>query len=410
MLEAKALVYAIVVALLIAIMSSLLVSLSYMQRLQQIDQFDQERQMRNVQSGIALLMDGENDYASPALIDLFGKGEDWLLLGKKDWGLFSAAYVRAVLQNQYGNDTLSKMMLLGQTNQHFPEEALYLVDLNKPLGLAGNTQIKGKAFLPKAGVKRASVGGQGYLGSQLIYGVQQKSRSQLPVLKKEKINFLLQQLQGLETHTMLPEVLDHPFWEEPLLFQSGNLYLDQHRLKGNLIVYSTDTLYVGASAQLEDLLLCAPTIIIQSGFSGSLQAFAFDHLHVEANCQLTYPSVAGTLRQSEAQITRLTIGEQSRVEGMVFSYEAKYFRQGAKIQIQQGAKITGQVYASGVLELAGTVYGNVSCKQFFLRAGGGTYDNHLLNAVIDRSRLPKHFVGPQSTKQGKTQEIAKWIE
>jgi len=410
MLEAKALVYAIVIALLIAIMSSLLVSLSYMLRLQQIDQFDRERQMRNVQSGTALLIDGEEGLVSAKSIDLFGKGEDRVLLGKSHWGLFSAAYVRAIQQNINGSDTLTKTMLLGEPYTSFPQEALYLADLNKPLGLAGKTKIKGKAFLPKAGVKRASVGGQGYLGSELIYGKQEKSKNQIPPLQKQKIDYFLSQLQNLEANSNLPKQLNHPFWQPPLLFKSNNLYLDQHQLEGNLIVYSTDTLYVGASARLADLILVAPTIIIQSGFEGSLQAFAFDKLEVEANCHLNYPTVLGTLRKSEERRPSLFIGKQTKVEGTVFSYEQKYYRQGANIHIQEGAVITGQVYASSVLELAGTVYGNVSCKQFFLRAGGGTYDNHLLNVTIDRSQLPTYFVSPLATKQGPRQEIAKWIE
>ena len=55
MIPARALFYALVVSLLIALVSGLLVSLAHLQRLQQIDQNHHIRLHKNVKSGINLI-------------------------------------------------------------------------------------------------------------------------------------------------------------------------------------------------------------------------------------------------------------------------------------------------------------------------------------------------------------------
>lgn len=274
MFPAKALVYAIVVSLLIALVSSLLVSLSYLQRLQQIDQFAQERQWRNLQSGLALLqgMDVRNEGAQT--IDLYGDELDQVMIGQYDWGMYTAAYVRSLRLSQTGVDTLDRALLLGIPATTISAEALYLADLNKPLGLAGNTEIRGTAYLPKAGVKRATVGGQGYLGTRLIYGQKKTSKVQLPALQKEKIQQLLAQAQLANAPSDLPAIKAQSFVDPTLIYQASSWWLDQYQLQGNLLLYAEDTIYVSANNRLEDLILLAPTIIIEAGFQGSLQAFA----------------------------------------------------------------------------------------------------------------------------------------
>lgn len=411
MLEAKALVYAIVVSLLIAIVSSLLVSLSYMQRLQQTDQFDREQQLRNIHSGVALLSGTPESIIEKKAIDLYGDGKDQVIIGKSDWGLFSVATIQAVSAMSGGMDTLNRALLLGEGEKQILDAALYLADLNKPLGLAGKTQIRGTAYLPKAGVKRASVGGQGYLGTDLIYGRQRNSKSQIPTFQKDKLNRFLKNLYLADNEVDMVGFLKNSFQEETKLVKGKNFYLYDQKLKGKVLLYASDSIYLDASNEIEDIVVCANHIVIGKGFKGSLQAFAFQSLVVEEESELLYPSVLGTIRQENMEeVTSLKISESTRVDGLVFAYESKFFRKSAKMAIGENSVVTGQVYASGTLELAGTVNGNVTCKQFFLRTSSSTYDNHLLGATINREKLPADFVGGTCMKEGAYQQIAKWLE
>jgi hypothetical protein len=50
------------------------------------------------------------------------------------------------------------------------------------------------------------------------------------------------------------------------------------------------------------------------------------------------------------------------------------------------------------------------CRKFILRTAAAIYENHLLNAQVDYSRLPPQFVGSSLFSSAATKQIAKWLQ
>ena len=159
-LKARAMLYAILISLLIAMIAGALIALSFSQRTLQERALWRERLIRNADSGLQLLL-GLDNLPSKA-VDLYGKKQDSVLLSKKAWGLFEVASS----QSFHGKDSISTSAMIGLKPYGKHQSALYLADGNTPLALCGETEIRGKAFLPRAGVKRGRVAGQYYSGKE----------------------------------------------------------------------------------------------------------------------------------------------------------------------------------------------------------------------------------------------------
>ena len=68
------------------------------------------------------------------------------------------------------------------------------------------------------------------------------------------------------------------------------------------------------------------------------------------------------------------------------------------------------VYVVGYTELKGSIHGSLISSRLLLRTAAATYENHLLNAEIDLSKLPKDFVGSAVLASMPTQRMIKWLE
>ncbi len=99
MLPAKALLYAILISLIIAIISGALVSLSYTQRLLQGQAIGKERLYQNVHSAIQLAMALEQPLAKTEL-SLFGGANDQVSLSKQAWGLFDLVVAESFIKDR----------------------------------------------------------------------------------------------------------------------------------------------------------------------------------------------------------------------------------------------------------------------------------------------------------------------
>ena len=72
--------------------------------------------------------------------------------------------------------------------------------------------------------------------------------------------------------------------------------------------------------------------------------------------------------------------------------------------------IKGQLFVNGTIDLKGSIHGNVTTKSFTLRTAASIYDNHLLNATIDATKLSTYYLNPLFFKGTKPNKIVKWLE
>ena len=415
--KAGALFLVIVVALAISLLTSALILLAYSNRLYAIQVRQAARLLTNADSGINLLLSGSYsiDYNTTKPIDLFGDENDSVSLKKMHWGLFEIGVSKAFS----GSKSVSKIIQFGYNPDTLSNAAIYLVDMGRPLSVSGNTIINGTAYLPEAGIKRAYIEGASFSGNQLVNGAIMKSNGKLPSLNKPILDRLLTYFQAGKSYkqncivenNLQKDTLIRSYADTTLLVQFyGPKEISSAIIKGNIILYSDTIIIIDASTQLNDVLICASSVLVKSGFKGNLQIFCTDSIVVEANCQLDYPSALGIFKMDYKTMQPfIRVGNNSTVKGILFSYQNASDLKQTKITLSQSSLLEGEAYVDGFFEADGTVNGSVTCTKFLLNTPSAVYENYLLNAVIDIKKRSKYYVGSGMINTGNEKEMVKWL-
>jgi len=418
MLKASALVYSLFISLLLVSLCSAIIAISYINSGHTVSWREREKVERNATSGITLLQNFSG-IVSPnerKALDLFGNGNDSVVLVRKTWGAFEIQISEAFSRHH----RFSRIALSGNGSKEDSTTALYLADQDKPLSLCGKTEIKGMCFLPKAGVKRAYIEGQNFIGADLIMGRIFPSSKSVSGVNENVFSSIadLFDAQAGENDS----IINMDDAELPSLNRSFSLNtvrcrstrparIGSTKLKGNILLISDKEIKISPEASLQDVIVCAPKVIIEDGFAGCLQVFASDSVIVGEKAKLAYPSVIGLVRLPKScQNATVILKEGAEVSGAVFaSQESVDVKSQIKILIDKDVLVTGCIYSNGLLDLKGAVFGSVACAKFILSTPSSVYENHLLNAVIDRTRLSKYFIAPLLMKDAENQKTVKWL-
>lgn len=410
-LPARALFYAVIVSVFVAMISGAMLLSSYHQHMLLGYYQTQERLMNNCQSGIELLLGAKEPVVLPMKMDLFQQEKDSIALEQKAWGLLDIATVKSWSGQGMYQDSIVKTFLLGK---QVPNYALKLSEGTSPLYVCGTTRVVGAAFLPREGVERGTFNvaqGNPYTGEKLIYGTI-KTVKPIDMKVYQKRFEALVALQDLSTNSSLEEdSVIQAFNQATLVLEGSSFNTANLMLKGNIIVVAQERIEVAANSVLEDILLIAPEIIIESGFQGTIQAFAWDSLVVETDVFLDFPSVLSLLPYEERTTfsPELIVQEGAEIIGTIMVPSFRYNTYKSKVRIEETAKITGQVFVSGVLQHRGMVYGSVFCDEFLLQTPAGVYENYLLDATIDRTLLPKTYLTPSILSENDYKQVLKYL-
>ena len=422
MLKAGALIYAIFISFLIALTSSSVIFISYSNRVQMDRSFESDRLLNNAESGIQLLLSRQILVATdiPKTVDLYGRGIDSVRLEKRAWGLFDIGISKSFSKRM----SQEIVALIGSSANKKDSLAIYLLDMDKPLSVCGDTKIRGNCFLPKAGIQRAYIEGKNFTGNKFVEGRTLKSEKTLPVLDKELIKRIQNIAEG--TFHLSDSIQDISFlsnrdssvrsFTKPTIYftTKAPLILDNKILQGNIVIVSSKSVTIKATTQIGGIQIYAPKIIIEDGFSGNLQAFAGDSLVVGKKCKLTYPSVLALYRNKNSKDEiRLTLSEDVTCQGILFAgQDVSDIKKHVLINISKNDNIYGQVYCTGAVDLKGSIYGSVFCSSFILKTSSSVYENHLLDATIDITRLPEEYGGIVLMQEKAIEHkcIVKWLE
>lgn len=402
-------------ALVIGLLTASLVLIAYHHRLYQVDHLLYKRARLNLQSGINVLLAG-GEQLSPneeKMLDLFGDGEDTVTLKKRNWGLFEIGTVKALM----GRHSASRSFMYGYYPDKVSASALYLADNGRPLSVSGKTQIKGEAYVPAMGLRPAMIEGQNFQSLKMIEGKQMQSTAELPSLNLTILTYLqalldepIQTLSatGIIYKVIPADTLLRSFNDSTIIiFQQGAMSIGSF-ISGNVMLVSATEVVIESSANLEDIIVIAPRITVSDGFKGNLQLLASDSILIGKNCIFKYPSAAIIMNGEPQSSTVLSVGESTIFRGILLAQTEVNSSRGL-ITIGKDAEITGQVYSTGFVEVKGRVNGNITCKSFLLRTPSAVYENYLLDAVLDATRLPAYYVGSGLIRSKKEKRIAKWI-
>ncbi len=340
------------------------------------------------------------------------------------WGIFEIRSARSA----HKNTSMIKTALVGGKDvDGMP--ALYVRDKQRRVIIAGNSSITGTTFLPKQGIKMGNIHGNSYHRNQLVYGKKLQSKATLPQLGRD----LQMQLNQLARVDYVPQgemvsmtrniVLKNSFQAPTKIIRDRVVHLKDMQLIGNIIISASDKIIVEASAQLNDVVLLAPKIIIKDWVKGYFQAIASESITVGKKCLLSYPTALvmnkkgppGPSKNTNAQHQftnkpSIYIDSYTEIWGVVMALEDSEERQFIpQIKIDDNAKVVGEVYCTKNLELKGRVNGSVTTDAFVALENGSVYQNHLYNGTINSTHLPRAYVGLLSQKGERSKKIMKWL-
>ncbi len=430
MLKASALYIVIVIALVIGIICSSLITAAYFYKLQYQKKFRMDRLQLNLGSAINLLLSKEEGSQGEMVTDLFGDGKDSVSLKQGSWGLYHVGIAKAFQQR----DTLYKTFLIASGIDSAKWAALYLIDEDRPLSVSGKTLIRGTTFIPKAGIKEAYVDGKSYQGDKrLVIGKEKNSGKALPepdAKSMEKLNAPEILFPNPDTAFTLRDSFKRSFLlpAKVIGFRNRAVTLSGIRLSGNIVLLSDTTIVIDSTAKLSQILVFARAIIVKKGFRGTCQLFARDSLTVESGCKFDYPSAltlirpakdgrgkekANNTKSTKGSQPKLSIGEGSIVRGTLLTWEKEKSQAQTIIDLGKNSKIYGQVYAKGIVRLKDgvEVNGSIFANRFVYQTAYTLYENYLINVRLDERGLSRYYLTPGLLPvAGKNKKILQWLE
>lgn len=328
----------------------------------------------------------------------------------KNWGAF-----RVVTAKTFHRDhSIRKTAFIGYSDLH-AYATIYLPDNRQALKVCGDTKISGTLYGSERGIERGHITGKVYLNDKLINGNTRVSEKFLPELYES--------VQNITIERFLPDTkkIDLPrrdsvfsFEDQTSLVTSIDPVIIKNKFKGNLIIHSFDAIEVKKDAQLENVIVIAPSVVFEEGFKGSVQVVAHEKVILEEGVSLYYPStvVLNEIHENTEKNPRGVYLKQGSmlVGGILIVSQKPDFRKPLELKIEK-AVVGGLVYNVGETEVTGKVHGYTYTNSFTVRIGGGEYKNHLVDAEISGATLPKELILPQWIKTGedKKTEIVKWL-
>lgn len=405
-LAARSLIYAILISIFVALICSAFLLGSYHQRLLLQHYHSQEQLLHNLEASTALLLAQAVEELPSTSIDLYNTSRDSCRLEQYAWGLWDVGVVHAWSRMGF-NPLQERYFFIGSP---LPALALRLAEGSEPLTLCGATKIRGRAQVPREGVQRGFIQNQPFVYSELVEGPTEVVKLQPP---NEQLKARFEQLatwqQANNTATIQGDSLIQSFGTAMSVLRGQDFWLSG-TLKGRILVVADRSIVVPPTGQLEDVILIAPTIVIQSGFQGSLQAFASDTLLVEPNVYLDYPSALGLLpldRDNTVVKPFLQVATGSELVGAIVAPRFDYHPNKPIVQLVDSSLVQGQLWVNGALQQEGIVLGSVFCENFLLRTSGALYTNYLLNATIDRVALSDYYLAPSLLNPKASRQVLK---
>lgn len=420
MVKASALHLALVIALVVSILLGSLIYLHYFYRSQQqkLDRWETLRQ--EIESATTLTL--SNDFPYTLTDSLFPSEiypTDSLAIGKRHWGFFDAVTIRSWRDT----DTLKRSFLAGIAA--LDSTVLYIVDEDRPLSISGKTIIQGTALFPKSGIRPAFVDGEYYDGiEEMVDGEIKESTRSLPAVQGDRIGEIRSLYDGAPeaNHDALPyDALPYDAVLRKSFFAPTQYYhtlapttILQDSVQGNIVIIADSAVTVSSQTAWENAILIAPYIKLEDNFEGAGQFFALDSMRVGNDVHLRYPSVLALLiPDTLLGIGNLTIGENSRLEGLALVYREHVTDQKDLLELAKNSSIAGEAISFGMLKYTDpiTIHGALYAYRFITQRPSSLYENYLINLQLEREKRHPYYIGPHIWTEYKKakQAIVQWL-
>ncbi len=324
---------------------------------------------------------------------------------RSNWGAFELL----VFKNKCSMDSLTSSALIGQKEYKFRKTAIYIKNNNRPLYVSGSALIRGNSYLAKAGIRKAIINNDEYCGKKLINGELYVSSNKLPEPDLSEVHdFLSKHKSSRYNNIKFRDSIQSSFAGAcTILNLKGNAVLKNGYYRGNIIISASDKIYVSNSTFIEDAILIAPKIEIESGSSLSAQFIASKQILISEHCILKYPSFV-YLKEGKKE-SKINVGKNSKIEGLLIFTSSELKNQKAGLFIGEGAEITGLLYSESTVDLKGDIAGTIICDNIQYSTEQNLYLSSLYNVRIDNNALPEYFVLNDLYQNNSNKYIMKWL-
>jgi len=401
------------ISLIISILCAAIIGLAYYTRLAFLDKQIALQLDHLTESGIQYTLALRQSVSLNEIrtIDLFNEGTDSVTVSRKPWGIFELLTSEA----RQGQHHATKAALLAATPDTVGKAALYMPDNNAPVYLAGDTHIEGTVYASARKFSTGYVDGKGYNRPRFVDGEVRKSEPLMPLLDTTLLHAIRSFFKGspegyaIDQLPDLPSNRAFPFTGRATPYYFSNQSIDlTDSLAGNLIIQSAIKIRVTAEARLRDIILIAPNIDIDKGFTGNIQCFAEHTLTVGPESHLKYPT-ALVLLGGERDST-IVIQHDARVQGVIVipGHDRTLASRGV-FKIGKKALFHGSAYINGASDIQGSLWGQLVTRTTQVRIGETVYGNHLLDATISAVKRSPYMPASPLWNHTKTPVIAQWI-
>lgn len=257
--------------------------------------------LHNLNSGEVILLSNPEEYIQAKSVSLADE-EPQITLENKDWGIYDIGLIRSIINK----DTIDRSIVIGYTQEE--KYCLKLSYTNSYFKLAGNSNFKGQLIVPGKQLDRANISSKPYTGSKIQFQnlIASEKRSEI---KLSDFNAALEQSLVSDTDS---SAIFQPFNEPTLLLDGVSAY---ESISGNVLVEANYPLVIPRGIRLNNVIIKAPSIVIQSGFVGSAQFIAEDSIIVNDRVELTFPSALIVNSTKNVKSVKIKIADDCLING-----------------------------------------------------------------------------------------------
>lgn len=366
--------------------------------------------MENMHTGALLMLASTGSKKDSAT--LYGSASNRWSATTEEWGLFGLLHAAGYC----GSEMRKQSALFGCDRELFERVNFWVADAGKPLTFCRSTKVGGKIFLPKAGIRRAKTPEFYHRTDRAHYGTASLSRNFQPTLAFHNSNFL----KHLDkSHLLFNSNYEESGWkneihrdwkQQPLVVTgSGILKIENATLRGKVLV-TAPIIELGSAAVVQNVIFLADRIVIKSGFQGAAQFIARSELIVEPMVHLNFPSILAVIPKGNN--SELLVGPTCDIDGSCLLLQPISFKSSTSrhiMQIKSGTSVQGLVYCEGNLEFEGNLHGALIANRIRYGAGGGIYDNYIVDATVMPPIAQMRIALPLIYRDPGKSELIKWL-
>lgn len=399
-LTGMTIIYAIMVAMIVTGLSLLLITYNGFEKRMISEVTRDVVETSYVHQGLAWLCDTTVAYGREYTMDL--EDDRKLKLCKKYWGAFDICYSSL---NTGETNRGVKVGMVGLSKNVADSSALVLGASGSKAYIGKDVFINGYCVVPKGRLESYGLKKAHDIPARVM-----PATFDMPLLELGSRLAALHTFRDLTGNSkiIVVDTLTASFLDTTTVIKADTIRIVGY-VSGN-VVLSALHLIIQSNAMIEDAIMLARKISVDSGFVGSGQLFATDTVALGKNVHLKYPSVIGLMPALEKNgpiVSYLLASDSCEIVGDVYLLSSGRSYPNV-MGVFRNMTLTGGVYSEGLIQFSGycagkivsNKIGNVNVRQ----------ENFLSGVKIDIDAMPEYYSHGLMFPNVHSFKIVKWLK